>query len=950
MRLLCRVFQCLLVAVFALSAGAAGPRWVAGSQWTNDTVPISWYRADVQYFVDAGPLSSSVDNATATALVDAAAAVWNVPGIPFTLTNGGSLAEDVSSNNVYLATTGPVWPADVASTNYTAKQIAVILDADGSITDTLLGSGASAPANCRQNAVTESVDLFIQPGSIAHALLIVNGRCTGPAPEQQLQLQYQLMRMFGRVIGLGWSQANDNVFTGTPAPVYTQQQHWPIMHPIDIVCGPYSYQCLPQPFTLRDDDIASLRFLYTTAVWSPIAGQLVINGFVQFPSGRGMNGVNVVVHRNYPWNDYGTEPYEDVSSVSGFLAQADFGNPVTGAAASTMNGGTAGYAPGYFMLRGVPGLTQFSYTAAIISTQAINPLYTGAHAVGPYRPGAVEPSGSTAEMNRAISPGSLFSVGYLRPDGAVSTCNGEADGTEPAPVLLPAGGVWSGRLCGVQHTLWNSLAVRAGRTATVEAAATDETGLATTGKAMPVIGLWHAADATGTLPTLARMPAAFNSVHLGLTQLHAVFAADEDVRLAIADQRGDGRPDYTINARVLYADTVSPARMGPAGGAIRIMGLGFQPGSMVTVGGVLATVTGVTATEVDAIAPALSALGIAAAEDVTVTDPRTGATTTITAGLNYGGALTDVLTLVFGPSGNVAVGAPATFMVRLTDANGIALSNAAITVTVPVGSAVFSTCGLAICTLTTDASGIAQTYATAQAAGSITLRAATLGGVAVQANYNSTQATLAITLLRPTEYVAAGAGAVFHPAALLVGSGAGAAAVSVTWTSASSRVALSAPQASGSNAAVSATGALRDDESATVQACAWTDLCVTGALIGVPAADLRAVTTSGGEQNLPASSTLGAVMMRVTDTAAHPVAGAAVHIYQQVTGWQPPCPTNGRCAVAPVYGTSAGTAMSEDDGSITVTPLQYANTAAVTAITLSVGISGTVTATLQKTP
>ena len=134
----------------------------------------------MQYFVDAGPLSASVDNATATALVDAAAAVWNVQGIPFTLTKGGSLAEDVSGSNVYLGMNGPVWPGDVSSTNYTAKQIAVIFDADGTITDTLLGSGASAPGNCRQNAVTESVDLFIQPGRIAHALVIVNGRCTGP--------------------------------------------------------------------------------------------------------------------------------------------------------------------------------------------------------------------------------------------------------------------------------------------------------------------------------------------------------------------------------------------------------------------------------------------------------------------------------------------------------------------------------------------------------------------------------------------------------------------------------------------------------------------------------------------------------------------------------------------------------------------------------------------------
>ncbi len=949
MRLLRWAVPCLLLAA-SLSAAAAGPRWVAGGQWANDSNPVGWYRGDVQYFVDAGPLSEYVDNPTATALVDAAAAVWNVQGIPFTLTNGGSLAEDVSGSNVYLGTNGPVWPTDVSSTNYTAKQIAVILDADGTITDTLLGSGASAPANCRQNAVTESVDLFIQPGKIAHALLIVNGRCTGPAPEQQLQLRYQLMRMFGRVIGLGWSQTNDNVFTGTPVPVYTQQQHWPIMHPIDIVCGAYTYQCLPDPFTLRDDDTASLQLVYAAAIFSEIPNQLVINGWVQFPNGMGMNGVNVVLHRYYPWNDYGVEPYEDVTGVSGFLAQTDFGNPVSGAAASTINGGTAGFAPGYFVLRGVPGLLQFSYTAAVISTQTINPLYAGAYAVGPYRVSSVAPSGSPAATQQAMYPGGLFDVGYLRPDGAAFTCNGAADGTESAPAPLPATGAWNGRLCGAQHTPWNTFAVRAGRSATIEATATDETGVATTGKAMPVLGLWHAADASGTLPTLARAASAFNAVDAGMTQLRASFAVDEHVRLAIADQRGDGRPDYTFTARVLYADAVSPVRMGPAGGAIRILGMGFAADSVVTVGGVLAGVTNVSANEIDAVAPISAALGNAATADVTVTDPHTGASTTITAGLNYGGSPTDVLTIVLRPSGDVAVGAPAPLMIRLTDANGIAISHAAIDLSVVTGAAIYGACGLSHCTLITDASGIAQTSATAQAAGAITLRAATADGTTVQIGYNGTLPTQSITLLRPMEYVAAGAGALFHPAAVLVGSGADVAAGSVVWSSGSPRIALGTQQVSGSSAVETVTGSLLDTETTMIQACAWGNICASGDLIAVPAASLRAVTVSGDAQSVPAATMLGSVVMRITDTAAHPVAGAFVTVHQQVTGWQPPCASGGRCPVAPVYGASTATAMSDDDGLVTVTPLQYANTAALTSITLTAGTSGVVTATLQKTP
>lgn len=285
-REICSLLLLLSVSIVMTSAHAAGPRWVSGAKWYNDSRAMNWYRPDVQYFVDSGGLSASVDHAAATALVDAAASVWTVEGIPFSLGNGGSLDEDVSSENVYLGANGPVWPTDVQKANYTAKQIAVVFDADGSITDTLLGSGASAPGNCRTNAVTESVDLFIQPGKIAHAIVILNGRCTGPAPEQQLQLRYQLMRIFGRVIGLGWSQLNDNVFTGTPAPSYLEQAHWPIMHPIDVICGQYSYQCLPQPFTLREDDVASLAMVNAVQLNFSNPNKVAVDGWIRFPNGQ----------------------------------------------------------------------------------------------------------------------------------------------------------------------------------------------------------------------------------------------------------------------------------------------------------------------------------------------------------------------------------------------------------------------------------------------------------------------------------------------------------------------------------------------------------------------------------------------------------------------------------------------------------------------------------------
>jgi hypothetical protein len=276
-------FAVLLLLLWSAALHAGNPRFVAGTQWTNAGKPMGWYRNDVQYFVDAGALSSTVNHAAAVAVLDAAAAVWNLSGLPLSLKNGGSLADDVNAGNVYLGTNGLVWPQDVASTNYAATQIAVVLDADGAITDALLGSGASDPSNCRTSAVTESVDLFLQPGKIAHAVIVVNGRCSGSAAEQQLQLRYQLMRVFGRVLGLGWSQVNDNVFTGSPAPTYLQQMHWPIMHPMDILCGPYTYQCLPQPFTLREDDVAAMWMLYADASSSyATAGAMSVSGSLAF--------------------------------------------------------------------------------------------------------------------------------------------------------------------------------------------------------------------------------------------------------------------------------------------------------------------------------------------------------------------------------------------------------------------------------------------------------------------------------------------------------------------------------------------------------------------------------------------------------------------------------------------------------------------------------------------
>jgi hypothetical protein len=248
----------------AASAWAGGPRFITGtSGYTTAGVPMAWYTKAPMYFTDPGDLSATVTHAQADAMVAAAAAVWNIPTANVTLAKGGELAEHVVGNGTDGGA-DVVFPADVQATNYASVQIPVIYDSDGSVIDMLLGSGASAPSGCLQNGVVESVDSFGSSGTIQHAVIILDGLCVGSDPDQLTQMQYQLTRVFGRVLGLAWSQLNDDVFVVGNVPA-AEMAVWPLMHPVDIHCGAYTYQCMQNPFTLRPDDIAALVSLYPVA-------------------------------------------------------------------------------------------------------------------------------------------------------------------------------------------------------------------------------------------------------------------------------------------------------------------------------------------------------------------------------------------------------------------------------------------------------------------------------------------------------------------------------------------------------------------------------------------------------------------------------------------------------------------------------------------------------------
>ena len=83
---------------------AGGPKYVAGVSYFNPGVlgqPLHWSGGQVNYYVDQGPLNSSVSNEQATAMVDAAAALWSaIPTAAVTLTDKGPLNEDVSGSSL----------------------------------------------------------------------------------------------------------------------------------------------------------------------------------------------------------------------------------------------------------------------------------------------------------------------------------------------------------------------------------------------------------------------------------------------------------------------------------------------------------------------------------------------------------------------------------------------------------------------------------------------------------------------------------------------------------------------------------------------------------------------------------------------------------------------------------------------------------------------------------
>ena len=954
----------LPVLLFAASAFAGGPKYVAGTTFFNPAAvgqPVYWAQGQVSYFVDQGALSSSVSNQQATAMVDAAAALWSaVPTAAVTLTDMGALNEDVNGSNIQVNSSGQIIAPSDVTPSATNHPLAVIYDADGSVINAIYGATASQPDACQNNAVYVWIDNFNPDATIAHAVILLNGLCATNAAMLEM-MTFELERAFGRVLGLDFSQVNPGALTdGNPEGA----QGWPIMQPLSGACGASGGACIPNPTTLSYDDIAALNRIYPVTDSNlsnfpskqlTAANTVSLQGTVSFSSGYPMQGVNVVAR---PLDADGNPLYQyTVSFVTGAYFGGNRGNPVTGfddaaGNALSMWGSDDPALQGYFDLSGIPlppGVTAANYQ---ITFEAIDSLYINANSVGPYLQGQVAPSGALAPLTVPnLSAGAAQTLNVAASGSPAAGFN-DAIGTQTQPRSMPTGGLWCGRLSQVGQTDWFTFPVRGNRIFTVVTQAIDETGTPSNSKAMPSIGVWDAFDPAGSTPVGAAP--GLNGSAPGETWLRVASNGDDMVRIGIADRRGDGRPDYAYYGWLLYADTVSPTHLPVSGGPITIYGTGFRLADTVLVGGQPAVVTSVSPNQITAIAPA-AAEGFTGSADVEVDDePAFYAAAIIPGGVSYDSGTGDALTLLTAPSNTVPIGVPIPFTVTALGPTLASAGGVTVIYTVTSGTATLG-CGLIVCSVTTTGDGRA-TMSVAAVDGAWSIVTASLtNGSSLQAQFaGGTPPVLAA--LTPQLSLAAGATFTWTVQALVLANGVPAGNQSVAWQTSSTGFTLQGSGAALTNSAGIATqtliaGPLAEGQSASISACLnGTNQCVAFTAYGARPEYAILQPVSGTSQSLAATATPSQITLRLLDMDGNPMAGGTVALYQALYAFTPPCAPPALCTRGALLASQSATATSAVDGSVNFVPASLPGVATSLIGSAASGNTATVPIAIEQHP
>jgi len=936
---------------------AGGPRLVAGSTWFDPGVlghPIRWATGQIDYYVDQGPLSNTVGHQQAVAMVDAAAGLWSgVSTAAVALVDKGSLGEDVSGLNAVPGMGGLQQPSDVAATA-TAYPVGVLFDADGSVIDAVLGSQTSDPASCATTGVVVWTDNIRTDATLAHAVIVLNGRCTDTDNRLKM-MNFLLERAFGLVLGLGHAQVYPHALTEMRTD---EGWAWPVMQPQSGSCGQAGGSCIPTAGILKYDDIAELNRLYpvTSDNQAAFPGKLLtaantvsLQGAITFRAGAGMQGVNVVA---VPLDANGDPLVQyTVTAVTGALFSGNHGSPVVGwndrdGTPLSRYGSTDPSLQGTFDLRFMPlppGMTAAAYQ---VSFEPIDPLNIMEMAVGPYYWGSPLPSGTLAPISvPALAAGGAKTLTVNVANSAAGDSQ-DAISTEEAPRLLVPSGYWSGRLSQVGQTDWFDFPVRGNRLFTVATQAVDERGIASASKAMPSLGIWDAFDAVGA-PSLA-----FGRGQGGSAWLRVATEGDDIVRIAVADARGDGRPDYAYKGLVLYADSVEPQRLPSSGGPIVIRGMGFRANDTVLVGGRPAHVTSIYPNEITAIAPA-AASGVTGSVDIEVDDQPVWYSAMIGSGVSYDAATGDTLVLVTAPANTIPIGVPAPFSVIAIGADLQPAGGVTVTYRVSSGSATLG-CGSGSCSVRTAGDGSATMNLTA-VDGQASVVTASLGnGSRLQTSFKGgTPPSLAA--LTPSLSVAAGATVTWTAQALVLKSGVPQSGQIVAWQPGTGMSTGSSPSAtSGANGVASkalTVGPLTSGQLASASACLnGTSQCVSFNAAGASPAQASLEAISGTSQTLGPGDTAALVILRVRDAEGNPMAGALVTLSQAVYAWAPPCPPHGRCTQSELLSNQTATAISGIDGTVSFSPATLPGLPTNTLGIAATGDTSTVMVTLELHP
>jgi hypothetical protein len=803
-------------------------------------------------------------------------------------------------------------PVDIQPTAV-GTPVGIVYDADGSVTDALLGTGASNSAYCSSNSIFGGIDNFGTKAQFQHALIVLNGKCAATS-SQLPDLQYHLVRLIGRVLGLDWSQANLNVVTGSPPSTAADYAGFPVMHDIDPpACVPvatcYSNNGSVNPAQPKLDDQAALSRLY------PVTAQNVgsftqkqvfatntarIHGSVYFSNSgapvQPMQGVNVVARLVDPTTGVPSRNYV-VTSISGFPFCGNAGNVITGYTDTTGQnfnrfGSNDGSLEGFFDLAGlqIPSGSNAKYQ---ITVEAVDPLWS--EKAGPYgSTSQVKPSGAAQPINVTVSLGGDVQQNVVMQGSAVGSPEWYAGSSYASPAQVPTSGNWAGAFSEYGDADFFQFSAQTSRTLSVIVNAADESGNPSTSKALPVIGMWALAN-PGQSPAPANTPSAFNTIYPVETRLDAQILQGGAFRLGIADYRGDGRPDYVYTARVLYGDNLSPARASAAGGTpLTIQGMGLRADTTVQTAKVSTTVLASSATQLLVQSPA-TADGV---YDVQLADAKTGGSSAMTGVLTVGAGPSDTIKMISGANPATPVGgqAPVPFTVLALD--GVTPVAGASVQFSSSPAVAFSACsGASSCTILTDQNGLATTSMTVLSANTMTLTAKL-----APASYSAPQqaqttllgveSQLDLSLAPASTWVAQGTTIGIPVIARVLSNGSPVSGKIVNYFVQQGTATLSATSAQ-TNSTGYATVNLQMRASSTstqVSACVAPNNspCQTFSAFVVPASSLQLQSVSGILQIASPGQSFQPVVVRVLDSATppHAVMGASIS-FQSFVGRVP---------------------------------------------------------------